>query len=112
MFLKALENNKNNEYVYIKIKNMEIKNIFNYNLIQNDKVSRVVLPEIIKKLDIVNKEALDYNGYLLERHEKENIIGLSNSDIIIDFFTSEDLFNGDILYDSKVFYKKLSLRNT
>jgi len=112
LFLKAFDNNKENEYIFIKINNFDIKNIFNYNLIQNDKISRVILPEIIKCLDIDNKEALDYNGYLLERNEKENIIGLSNTDMIIDFFTSEDLFKGDILYDSEVFYKKLSLRNT
>lgn len=112
LFLKAFDNNKENEYIYIKINNFDIKNIFKYNLIQNDNIARLILPEIIKCLDIDNKEALDYNGYLLERNEKENIIGLSNMDMIIDFFTSEDLFNGDILYDSEVFYKKLSLRNT
>ena len=32
--------------------------------------------------------------------------------MIIDIFTSEDLFNGNILHDSEVFYKKLSLKNT
>lgn len=112
LFLKAYDSNSNNEYVFIKINNIDIKNIFKYNLIQNDKISRVVLPEIIKHLDIENKDALDYNGYLLERYEKENIIGLSNSNIIIDFFTSEGLFNSDIIHDSEVFYKKLSFRNT
>lgn len=112
LFLKAYDSNTNNEYVFIKINNIDIKNIFKYNLIQNDKISRVILPEIIKHLDIENKEALDYNGYLLERHEKENIIGLSNSDMIIDFFTSEGLFNSDIIHDSEVFYKKLSFKNT
>ena len=112
LFLKAYDSNSNNEYVFIKINNIDIKNIFKYNLIQNDKISRVLLPEIIKHLDIENKDALDYNGYLLERHEKENIIGLSNSDMIIDFFTSEGIFNSDIIHDSEVFYKKLSFRNT
>lgn len=112
LFLKAFDANKDNEYVFIKINNFNIKNIIYYDLILNDKVSREVLPEIIKQLDIDNKEALDYNGYLLERYEKENIIGLSNSDMIIDFFTSEGLFNSDIIHDSEVFYKKLSFKNT
>ena len=112
LFLKAFDSNSNNEYVFIKINNIDIKNIFKYNLIQNDKISKVILPEIIKHLNIENKDALDYNGYLLERHEKENIIGLNNNDIIIDFFTSEGLFNSDIIHDSEVFYKKLSFKNT
>jgi len=112
LFLKAFDNIKDNEYIFIKIRNLDIKNIFEYNIIQNDKVSRVILPEIVKLLDIVNIDALDYNGYLLERSEKENIIVLNNNDMLIDIFTSENLFNGDILYDSEVFYKKLSLRNT
>jgi len=112
LFLKAFDSSKDNEYVFIKINNFNIKNIIYYDLILNDKVSRVLLPEIIKHLDIENIEALDYNGYLLERSEKENIIVLNNNDMLIDIFTSENLFNGDILYDSEVFYKKLSLRNT
>ena len=109
LFLKAFDSYQDNEYVYIKINNIDIKNIFNYNLILNNKISRIILPEIIKLLNIENKEALDYNGYLLERYEKENIIDIKNNDMIIDFFTSENLFNGNIIDDSEVFYKKLKL---
>lgn len=110
LFLKAFDSLENNEYVYIKFNNLDIEIIKKYNLITNNEVSRIMLPEIIKHLGIVNSEALDYNGYLLEKNEKESIIGLKNNDLLIDMFTSDELFNGDIEHDSKVFFKKLNLK--
>lgn len=110
LFLKAFDSLDNNEYVFIKFNNMNIDTMREYNLINNNTVSRTLLPIIIKQLDIVNAEALDYNGYLLERSEKESLIGLNNNDLLIDMFTSDNLFNGDLEHDSKVFYKKLNLK--
>lgn len=110
LFLKAFDTIDNNEYIYIKFNNLDINEIIYYGLIVNNNVSRILLLEIIKHLNVVNKDALDYNGYLLERHEKENIVGINDNDVLIDMFTSDNLFNGNIEHDSKVFYKKLILK--
>lgn len=108
LFLKAFDNTiENNEYVYIKFKNLDIENIKQRNIINNDAISRILLPEIIKLLDIKNKDALDYNGYLLDRKEKDMILNARNNDILIDIFTTSDKFNGEIVNDSKIFYNTL-----
>lgn len=110
LFLKAFDNLDNNEYIFIKFNNLDIDKLKKYNLIANNAISRILLPEIVNKLNVINKDALDYNGYLLERSEKESIIGLNKNDLLIDMFTSDELFNGDIEHDSKVFLKKLNLK--
>ena len=110
LFLKAFDKIDNNEYVLIEINNLNVNNIMNYNLILNSDVSTLLLPKLIKLIDIENKHELDYNGYLLERTEKESILNLSSNDILIDIFTSDELFNGDIFHDKDIFYKKLILK--
>ena len=110
LFLKAHDNIEiNNEYIYVKFNNLDIKTIRNLNMIMNNDVSRILLPEIVKLLDIVNRTALDYNGYLLTRKEKENLIEIKNNDLLIDTFTSEDIFDGQIGHDAKIFYKKINI---
>ena len=76
------------------------------NMVGNTNTSRVLLPEIVDTLDIENKMALDHNGYLLNREEKDMILGKKENDIIIDMFTSNDEFNGEILHDADIFYNK------
>lgn len=110
LFLKAFDKTDNNEYIYIKFNNTLIEDLKKYNIILNKDIPKILLPELIKLLDIENNEELDYNGYLLERHEKENIIELKNNDLIVDIFTSDELFNGSINHDSEIFYKKLTLK--
>lgn len=107
LFLKAFDKIDNNEYVFIKFNNTIIEDLKKYNIILNNDISKTLLPEITKLLNIENIDELDYNGYLLERHEKENIIELKNNDLIIDIFTSGELFNGSINHDSEIFYKKI-----
>ena len=110
LFLKAYDKLENNEYISVKFYDLNIDNILNYNVILNKEISSILLPEIIKLLDIKNKNELDYNGYLLERKEKENILNINDKDILIDIFTSDELFNGNIIHDKDVFYKKLILK--
>lgn len=105
MFLKAFDSIENNEYVFIKFYNLNIENAINETLIKKINISRTILPEIIKTLDIINKDALDYNGYLLESIEKENIIDSKNKNLIIDMFMLENLDNKDI----KTLCKKINI---
>lgn len=105
MFLKAFDSIENNEYVFIKFYNLNIENAINETLIKKINISRTILPEIIKTLDIINKDALDYNGYLLESIEKENIIDSKNNTLIIDMFMLENLDNKDI----KTLCKKINI---
>ena len=111
LFLKAYDKSENNEFVYIKLYDLSVDDVLKNNFILNKDIARILLPEIIKCLDIEDKKALDYSGYLLERNEKENIMNLSNNDVLIDLFTSENLFDGKLIHDANVFYKKLSLKN-
>lgn len=111
LFLKAFDKIDNNEYIFIKFNNVNIINILKYNIILNSDIVSNILPKIIELLNIENKNELNYNGYLLERIEKDNIIESCNNDLIIDIFTSDGLFNGNIEHDSEIFYKKLKFNN-
>ena len=107
LFLKAYsDKTENNEYICIKFNNLDIDLLKQKNMVGNTNTSRVLLPEIVDTLDIENKMALDHNGYLLNREEKDMILGKKENDIIIDMFTSNDEFNGEILHDADIFYNK------